>query len=50
MTLDEYITWYQEHYGKKPSEKLIESFCRANGLPWPQEKEETEKESEVEEG
>lgn len=38
MTLDEYIAWYQEHYGKRPSERLMESFCRANGLPWPPEK------------
>lgn len=46
MTLDEYIAWHQERYDTRPSEKLIESFCRANGLPWSPKKEETEKEDE----
>lgn len=38
MTIDDYKNWYTEHYGEKPSEKLIESFCRTNGVPLPQHK------------
>lgn len=34
-SLDEYRVWYEENYDVKPCEKLCESFCRLNGLPWP---------------
>lgn len=37
-TIDDYINYYQNTYGIKPSEKLIESFCKCNGLPLPTKK------------
>lgn len=44
MTLDEYKDWYTEHYGCKPSEKLIESFLKLQGLDIPVVKVTTESE------
>ncbi len=35
MTVEQYISWYFEHYGKNPSEKLIKSFCKLNGYVYP---------------
>ncbi|MCX7773374.1 MAG: hypothetical protein N2376_09715 [Clostridia bacterium] len=34
-SLKEYKEWYFERFGRKPSEKLMESFCMSNGMPWP---------------
>jgi hypothetical protein len=31
MQLADYIAWYQEHYSKRPTEKLIEAFCKISG-------------------
>jgi len=42
MNVEEYKSWYQEHYGKKPSDKLIESYCKANGIPWPGDRQDEE--------
>jgi hypothetical protein len=28
----QYKNWYMEHYGVKPSEKLIETFCKLKGI------------------
>ncbi len=39
MTITDYKEWYIERYGIKPTNKLIESFCRLNKLPWPPEEE-----------
>mgnify|MGYP000883083437 FL=1 len=30
MDLNEYIEWYQEHFGISPSQKLIEKFISVN--------------------
>jgi len=30
MELNEYIEWYQEHFGISPSQKLIEKFISVN--------------------
>ncbi|KNY28851.1 hypothetical protein [Pseudobacteroides cellulosolvens] len=30
MDLNEYIDWYQEHFGISPSQKLIEKFISVN--------------------
>jgi hypothetical protein len=29
-TVQEYIEWYKGYHGKRPSDKLIDSFCKAN--------------------
>ncbi len=30
--IDKYKEWYTESYGVKPTEKLVETFCRINGI------------------
>ncbi len=30
MELNEYIEWYQEHFGISPSQRLIEKFISVN--------------------
>jgi hypothetical protein len=30
--IEGYKEWYCEHYNTKPTEKLIETFCRINGI------------------
>ena len=38
--IDWYKDWYHTEYNQKPSEKLIESFCKLSGIPWPVPREE----------
>lgn len=45
-TVEAYVDWYTEHYGKKPSERLIQAFCEQNNieLPLPKTKKATKPE------
>lgn len=36
-TAKDYEAYYKDRYGKDPSDKLVESFCKSNGLSWPPE-------------
>jgi hypothetical protein len=36
-TVKDYEAYYKDRYRKGPSDKLVESFCKSNGLPWPPE-------------
>ncbi len=31
-TVEDYINWYKENYGKEPTERLIETFCKLNNI------------------
>jgi hypothetical protein len=38
--------WYLAEYKHKASDKRVESYCNAQGIPWPIPREETEEEEE----
>jgi hypothetical protein len=40
----QYKEWYMENYGVKPTEKLIETFCKIKGIDIEQIREQTRKE------
>jgi DNA primase catalytic subunit len=40
----QYKEWYMESYGVKPTEKLIETFCKINGIDIEQVREQNRKE------
>jgi uncharacterized protein YfeS len=41
--IEQFKEWYQEFYGVKPTEKLIETFCKMKGIEIKQEREEVAK-------
>ncbi|HUV84237.1 MAG TPA: hypothetical protein VMV86_00925, partial [Methanosarcinales archaeon] len=42
--ISQYKEWYIEHYGVKPTEKLIETFCKIKGIDIEQIREQTREE------
>lgn len=43
----QYKEWYQEFYGVKPTEKLIETFCKIKGIEIEQVREQPEEENDI---
>jgi hypothetical protein len=41
--IEQFKEWYMESYGVKPTEKLIETFCKMKGIEIKQEREEVAK-------